>query len=464
MRFGTRAQFFVPLLAVLAVMVLVIGVTAWKTIQRERALLNARLNAIGDTIEHAHFPLTDAVLIQMKGLTGAEFCVVQPHRPTVTTMTIHPTKSLIERILSLRTGNGLDHPMDVNGMEYFVRIHHRPAALRQYDGTLLILYPVSRWKETVSEAIRPVLTIGIAGLVIAAALTLLLGNRFVNRIRDLESQTRRIAAGDFQSMRLPHRNDELRDLAASVNHMAEQLQSLQGSLREAECWRVLGQMAGGLAHQLRNGVAGVKLALQLQERESSTPLDEPFRVAQRQLSLIELQLQRFLELGRQPHEPTIAIDLADVAHDAIVLIQPRCQHFGIPLQVDIADDLPDVIAERGQVLQLLVNLLDNAVEAAGPGGQVELSIVNQVRRIELIVSDSGSGPPPAIADQLFDPFVTGKPNGVGLGLAVVLRVVEGLHGTVSWDRVNDRTRFCVTIPTSIEATPRSISARERSFI
>ncbi len=460
MRFGTRAQFFVPFVAVLAVMVLVIGVIIWETIRSESGELHSRLNDMVATIDRAHFPLTDAVLNQMKGLTGAEFCLFLPQQPAISTMANIPNEHVVEQVASSRRGDELGQPIDVNGTEYFVRIHHRSAGARNQEGALLILYPVSRWNESVSAAVRPVWLFGIVGLTIAIALTLLLGNRFVNRIRDLELQTRRIAAGDFQPLPLPERNDELRDLAASVNQMAEQLQSMQESLREAERWRVLGQMSGGLAHQLRNGVTGAKLALQLLERESSTTLDEPIRVAQRQLTLIEMQLQRFLQLGRQPHEPNEAIQLADIVRDAVDLVHPRCRHLGIQLQVDVAEQLPDLVAERSQILQLLINLLDNAVDAAGPEGQVELRVAIVEHRFVITVTDTGTGPPAAIADEIFDPFVTGKPNGIGLGLSVVRKVVDSLHGRATWDRFHNRTRFRVLIPASATTTPQTTPARD----
>src|SRR5205085_7317701 len=125
--------------------------------------------------------------------------------------------------------------------------------------------------------------------------------------RSLEQRTRLIAAGDFRPMPEPAWNDELRDLVRSVNEMAARLDHLQKSMRTAERLRLLGQVGGGLAHQLRNGVAGARLAVQLHARECRGDGDgESLAVALRELTLLEAHLKRFLDLGRsgpQRREP-----------------------------------------------------------------------------------------------------------------------------------------------------------------
>src|SRR5204863_1970357 len=118
------------------------------------------------------------------------------------------------------------------------------------------------------------------------------------RIGSLERRTRLIAEGDFSPMPLPSLNDELRDLTRSVNEMAQRLAQFQETIRQTERLRLLGQVRGGLAHQLRNGVAGARLAVQLHAQECSADDGDSLRVALRQLSLIEMHLKKFLDLGK----------------------------------------------------------------------------------------------------------------------------------------------------------------------
>src|SRR5207244_5832853 len=122
------------------------------------------------------------------------------------------------------------------------------------------------WRDGVWEAVRPPLVLGVFEALAAVVLVVGVGQRLGRRIQELERRTRLIAAGDFSPMPLPRRNDELRDLGRSVNEMAQQLAQYQETVKRTERLRLLGQVSGGLAHQLRNGVTGATLALQLPAR------------------------------------------------------------------------------------------------------------------------------------------------------------------------------------------------------
>jgi signal transduction histidine kinase len=105
-------------------------------------------------------------------------------------------------------------------------------------------------------------------------------------------------------------------------------------------------------------------------------------------------------------------------------------------------------ARRDSLRAALVNLVLNAIDAAGRGGAVELAILAEPGSATLVVDDTGPGPPPALAATIHEPFVTGKPEGVGLGLAVARAVATEHGGTLSWSRHGDRTRFAIRLPVS----------------
>ena len=132
--------------------------------------------------------------------------------------------------------------------------------------TLYIFYPEALWRDALWDAIRPSLIVGgFAGLA-SVALAVILGRRLSRGIRELVRRTRQIAGGDFSPMPLPSGDDELHDLSRSINEMAQRLAQLQDAVQKTERLRLLGQVSGGLAHQLRNGVTGARLAVQLHAR------------------------------------------------------------------------------------------------------------------------------------------------------------------------------------------------------
>jgi signal transduction histidine kinase len=262
--------------------------------------------------------------------------------------------------------------------------------------------------------------------------------------------------------------------------MAARLANLQEAVRRAERLRLLGQVSGGLAHQARNGLTGARLALQQFARELPENTDlAALDVALRQLTLLETNIKRFLDLGREEQRHELC-DLAALTDESIVLVRPQCEHAAIALSWRRPSAPSFVNGDPSQLGQVVVNLLTNAIEAAGPGGRVEVLVhssechesvngfhkySNRVptdaeassssdsasnRSIYFEVRDSGAGPPARLAERVFEPFVTGKPEGVGLGLAVARQVVEAHGGAIGWTRADQCTSFRFHLPACSE--------------
>src|SRR5262249_12705319 len=154
---------------------------------------------------------------------------------------------------------------------------------------------------------------GVASVV----LTFAVGRHLSRRIRELGRRTRLIAAGDFSPMPLPGGADELRELGRSINEMAQRLAQYEETVRLTERLRLHGQGSGGRAHQLRNGVPGAGLAVQLHVRECAGQADEALQVALRQLALVEMHLKRFLDLGRGSDLRREPCDLAALLSETV---------------------------------------------------------------------------------------------------------------------------------------------------
>jgi signal transduction histidine kinase len=169
-------------------------------------------------------------------------------------------------------------------------------------------------------------------------------------------------------------------------------------------------------------------------------------VALRQLTLIEEQVRGLLTLGRHEERLHVQCDLVRLIHDVAALIEPAAQHGRVELvvspgmsEITAAVDEPGL---RGAVL----NLGLNAIEAAGPGGSVRLVLAQEERQLIIEVSDTGPGPPSLLQESLSDPFVTSKPEGAGLGLALARHVAHAHHGSLSWTRDGMWTRFRLCLP------------------
>jgi signal transduction histidine kinase len=454
MRWSIRYQLLVPLLTLLLG---VVGMSAWAAFaaaERARHQIEAQVRNIVHTLNQSTFPLTDKVLHLMKGFSGADYLVVDAAGRQSTTL----TTASVPMAGALASADAweelpLNVPVRVDGTVYRtcgVRLQYGPNA----GSALYVLYPESLWQGTVWEAVRPPLVLG--GFAALAALVLAVGvaQRFSRRVQELERRTRLIASGDFSPMPLPARNDELRDLTRSVNDMAGQLARYQETIRRNERLRLLGQVSGGLAHQLRNGVTGARLAVQLHARECNGQSDrEPLEVALRQLTLVEMHLKRFLDLGRADELRRQRCSLVSLLEETVALLDPQCRH----AHIDLRWQRPDgptagltVQGDAGQLGHLFLNILTNAVEAAGLGGWVEVRLRGpEAGRAVIEVRDSGPGPAEEVIGRLFEPFVTAKAEGVGLGLAIARQVAEAHGGRITWGR--DKGQTCFTIELPLEA-------------
>jgi signal transduction histidine kinase len=395
------------------------------------------------------FRLTQPVLESMKGFSGAEFLFTHPSRVPVSTFA-QPIEPPRDVPIANPAAEGEEHrlgpPVTVAGAEY--RCLRLP--LREphpdHGGDLYIFYPESLRQSAVQDAARPTLVLGIVGGLLAVGLALLIGTGLVRRIAALEHRTRLIAGGDFRPLPLPTADDELTDLCKSVNDMARRLAEFQEAQQRNERLRVLGQFSGGLAHQLRNAAAGAKLSLEVFLAENPAADPEPLRVALRQLARIEANLRQFLDLGKPPAGDRVPCDLVKLIDQSVSLLRPQCQHAGIDLKWEPQAEPLIVTGDAAQLSHLFGNVIGNAVDAAGPGGAVRVSLSSTTGRPVVEVADSGPGPPPEIAGKLFDPFVTGKPEGIGLGLAVAKQSADADGIALTWARRDGWTVFRMEWP------------------
>jgi signal transduction histidine kinase len=409
--------------------------------------------AIANTLSEPRstFPLTKPILEQMKGFSGAEFMFVPAggtlREPESTFPEAHAPPDVRHFVPPILAKNmNLGPPVTIGGREYRCMRLWLTEQNPNRRGDLYIFYPESLRQTAVRDAVRPLLVLGGLGGLLAVALAIAFGARLVRRIRDLDARTRLIAAGDFRPMPVPAVNDELRDLNEAVNDMAHQLAAFQDESKRSERLRVLGQLSGGLAHQLRNSATGAKLAVELYLQENANTDPEPLRVALRQLSRIESNLRQFLDLGKPSADVKQQCNLVPLIDQAVSLMQAQAKHAGTALLWKAPGGPSVIVGDPTQLAHLVSNLIGNALEAAGPGGSVEVALTPRGRLAVVEVVDTGSGPPPELAAKLFEPFVTGKPEGIGLGLAVAKQAADAHGGRIEWERRDGRTTFRVTLP------------------
>jgi signal transduction histidine kinase len=321
---------------------------------------------------------------------------------------------------------------------------------------LHVLFPRDEYRRAWRQAFIPSFVVGAVTVAVVAAVAGALANRMGLAIARLREEVLRIARGDFRQVPLPAIDDEIRDLSVAVNRTAEMLTDYERQVRRSEQMRTLTMLGASIAHQIRNAATGCRMALDLHASDcTASDHGESLDVARRQLRLMESQIQRFLRIGKQPAKLlTRDVELGDLVEDLLPLVRPAAEHAGVQLDCRLSARPVVVNADEEALGQVLTNLLLNAIQAAQEHGLeqrgprrvcVEVTAASD-DGAEIVVSDSGRGPTDLVVGSMFEPFVSDKAEGAGLGLAVAKDVVTAHGGTIEWKRENEMTRFCVGLP------------------
>jgi signal transduction histidine kinase len=239
----------------------------------------------------------------------------------------------------------------------------------------------------------------------------------------------------------------VRELSLSINRMCQQLATMRKTIGESERTRLLAQLAAGLAHQLRNSLTGARMSVQLHARRyPAREGDQSLNVALRQLAMTEEHVKALLTLGRVERRAPQPCDLGSLLADVALLVHPSCQHARVALRHEEGTPPLSVEADPSSLRAAVLNLALNAIEAAGAGGEVHLGARPGTDEVAIEVLDTGPGPPPELDDLLCEPFVTSKPEGVGLGLALARQVATEHGGRLTWSRSTGATCFRLVLP------------------
>ncbi|MCC7476021.1 MAG: HAMP domain-containing protein [Pirellulales bacterium] len=475
MRWTIRRQIMFPLLAVAMVGLVAVGVVNAVLVERRISdQVEQRLRQVVEVLSSSSFPLTNVVLRQMRDLASAEFVLVNESGAVAAstldsaTFTTTPlsTENVVVRLQDVRLGPSR---MLAEGWYFHTPVRLPIGSATTRTGTLHVLFPQDEYRRAWREAFVPSLGVGVVIALALAIVTLALTNRMTRTIARLREEVERIARGDFRQAPLPAVNDEIRDLSVAINQTAAMLADYEQQVRRSEQMRTVSILGASIAHQLRNAVTGCRMALDLYVAEQSgfaaEPHDHPssgtshecLEVAKRQLQLMESQLQRFLRVGKRPSQiAKREFDLRGMVEELLPLVRPAAAHAGVALECHLPGHEITVHGDKEALGHALLNILLNAVEAAQrnaigrePASRVLVELLAYpTGMVELIVSDTGTGPPTDVAQSLFEPFVTDKPEGAGLGLAVAHEVVAAHNGVIVWDRHSGMTRFHVSIPPS----------------
>lgn len=448
-----RIRIIGPLIVVAGIASLLVTISSWRVGQsRIQSELTRRFSTIRETVNQTNYPLTQSVLNSLAGLTDTEWITLNGKGQLIlSTLTLDQPgwdRSSSEILPQLIDGPIVnDFFLSEITIELAGRSWIPKKLVRQSDSIstpptiiVIVLFDQASIRASVSRAaIWPLLT----GLSTVAAITLLMlfvSSRIINRIRNLQEQVEILSIGNFETRLTDHENDELGRLAQSINRMAEQLNQLWKKIHQQQRAKLLHQVAGGMAHQLRNTLTGARMAMELHSESCQSDRREEVDIALQQLEVAESYVKRLTLVGSGKQQPTEPRTIKSCLDDLKSTHRSIAEHLQVGLTWDLDQLDPNSVVENGSLFTAAIsNLILNAIQASQHVSVLGKNLKNDL--VEIKVMDDGEGIPAEISEDFFEPFSTTKPEGMGLGLALVQQTANQLGGSVDYFRQNDHTVF-----------------------
>jgi signal transduction histidine kinase len=319
------------------------------------------------------------------------------------------------------------------------------ASTRQHDQVLRQL----GWGMVVVSGLG-----GVAGLVLGFGFARALRTS----IRRLEVQIRDAAGklgqgipevivteeGDFRGLQ-----EQMNQLMHRIEAVLQELQQRELEVLRAEQLAAVGQLAAGMAHEIRNPLTSVKMLVQtgLEDGGGGRLGSEDLQIIEAEIRRVERSLQTFLDFARPPRTERRPVDLRDVVQSVLGLVRGRLEKQRVKVDLQLPLDRVVLTADGTQLQQVLVNLTLNALDAMPEGGTLSLTMRPARSGVLVEVADTGSGIAPQVRGRLFQPFVSNKETGLGLGLVISRRIVEDHGGQlVAADRPGGGAVFKIFLP------------------
>lgn len=232
--------------------------------------------------------------------------------------------------------------------------------------------------------------------------------------------------------------------------------AIEESMKRAEQMKLVGEWAAGLAHEIKNALAGIKISVEVLMEEPHISEEDRVSLSRAvdEIKRIELLLKSLLNFARPPKLQLLATNINEIIDNAIsfaVIQSPSAANISSNTEVvrDFDDKIPEIWADRLQLRQVFMNLFINANESMEDGGTITLTTRynSDTDSVNIIISDTGEGIDEGVINRIFQPFFTTKSKGTGLGLAITKRIIEQHDGSITVEnRQGGGAVFKISLP------------------
>jgi hypothetical protein len=331
-----------------------------------------------------------------------------------------------------------------------------PVVLALLNGVLLFVAASTSFDNPERHAVLIIAVVGALVICITLIVTLALVIR--RPVLELQRVIQRVSDGDLRAtVDFARRNDEIGDLGRNFNDMVRQLRENRDEIERlhrtqmsrAEHLATLGELAAGLAHEIRNPLAGIAGVMDIVGRDlpPTSPAVEVLKDVREEVLRINRIVTDLLDTARPKRPDFQNADLNATVGHAIVFARQQALSKPIKVHCVTLPNLPPVKHDTGQIHQVILNLVLNAIQALDGPGTITVSVSSTDSMASVSVEDTGPGISPQTLPNIFRPFFTTKGHGTGLGLSLAKRIVEDHGGTIEvTSKLGQGSKFTLLLP------------------
>jgi two-component system, NtrC family, sensor kinase len=348
-------------------------------------------------------------------------------------------------------------------------------------GILGVGVPESPFLEVRTSMMMTFLLVAGMGILVVFGITYFITSSMIQPLEEMVQATKRIAAGDLDHSVSIASNDEIGILANSFNKMltsiktmkleleewgrtleekvnkrTEELVAVQIQMAQSEKLASIGRLAAGVAHEINNPLAGVLTfsMLALEDCDDDHPMKQSLEVIVKQTLRCRETVKGLLDFARQSSATPTLTDVNSIVDKTLQLLENQAIFQNIQSVRRFDTNLPQVLIDTGELQQVIINIVINAVDAMEENGRltIETSQSPQMQEILIRISDTGKGIPDSVLPLIFEPFFTTKKvgKGTGLGLAIVHGIVTRAGGKIEVASSSQGATFTIRLPIARE--------------
>jgi signal transduction histidine kinase len=298
------------------------------------------------------------------------------------------------------------------------------------DREFVIVYSPDTVSRAKARTVRLFAAVAAAGLLLVLVLGYLTAQAIARPLEELSRQARTVPAGGVRPV----------GGGAEFDHLVDALNRMLEEVRRLERLAVMGQMAAGVAHEVRNPLSSIKMTVQMLREGAREP--EPYALILREIERLELTAAELMGASQPLRRERARLE--GVVDEVLELMGPKLDHLSVRVEKRYAP-APEVEIDVARFKRCVMNLILNGAQAMPSGGPLSVEVAPRNGRARFSVTDSGGGVPDAVRGRVFEPFVTTKQDGVGLGLALTKRIVEDHGGAIGFEEGKGGATFWIEL-------------------